>query len=153
MNSKDFSGCLLLLLLLDSFNNSFQASELQALATQLAKANYANFDTLGDAAQVGAITEAKSTILSKYTLHATTYTYNLSAVIDWGAFINAIISFIVEAFILLSVRLGLGHHSDYITVGVVMLLISGIVQRSSKKRYASSSLSRSRMALISISVC
>ena len=39
---------------------------------------------------------------------------------------NAIISFIVEAFILLSVRLGLGHHSDYITVGVVMLLISGI---------------------------
>ena len=78
----------------------FQASELQALATQLAKANYANFDTLGDAAQVGAITEAKSTILSKYTLHATTYTYNLSAVIDWGAFINAIISFILIALTL-----------------------------------------------------
>ena len=39
---------------------------------------------------------------------------------------NAIISFIVEAFILLSVRLGPGHHADNITVGVVMLLISGI---------------------------
>jgi uncharacterized membrane protein YjjP (DUF1212 family) len=39
---------------------------------------------------------------------------------------NAIISFIVEIFILLSVRLGLGHHTANITVGVVMLLISGI---------------------------
>ena len=39
---------------------------------------------------------------------------------------NAIISFIVEIFILLSVRLGIGHHSGNITVGVVMLLISGI---------------------------
>ena len=39
---------------------------------------------------------------------------------------NAIISFIVEILILLSVRLGLGHHSGNITVGVVMLLISGI---------------------------
>ena len=39
---------------------------------------------------------------------------------------NAIISFIVEVFIILSVSLGLGHHSGNITVGVVMLLISGI---------------------------
>ena len=39
---------------------------------------------------------------------------------------NAIISFIVEIFIILSVRLGLGHHAGNITVGVVMLMISGI---------------------------
>ena len=39
---------------------------------------------------------------------------------------NAIISFIVEILILLSVNLGIGHHSGNITVGVVMLLISGI---------------------------
>ena len=39
---------------------------------------------------------------------------------------NAIISFIVEIYILLAVSLGLGHHSGNITVGVVMLLISGI---------------------------
>ena len=39
---------------------------------------------------------------------------------------NAIISFIVEIFILLSVKLGLGDHAGNITVGVVMLLISGI---------------------------
>ena len=39
---------------------------------------------------------------------------------------NAIISFIVEIFIILAVRLGIGHHAGNITVGVVMLLISGI---------------------------
>ena len=39
---------------------------------------------------------------------------------------NAIISFIAEIFIILSVRLGLGHHAGNITVGVVMLMISGI---------------------------
>lgn len=39
---------------------------------------------------------------------------------------NAIISFIVEFFILFAVKLGIGHHTGNITVGVVMLLISGI---------------------------
>jgi len=40
--------------------------------------------------------------------------------------LNFIISFLAEVFILLSVRLGLGHHTGYITVGVVMLLISAL---------------------------
>ena len=35
-----------------------------------------------------------------YTLHGTTYTYNMAAVIDWGALINAVISFIIIAFTL-----------------------------------------------------
>ena len=35
-----------------------------------------------------------------YTLHGTTYTYNMSAVIDWGSFINAIISFFIIALTL-----------------------------------------------------
>ena len=35
-----------------------------------------------------------------YTLHGTTYTYNMSAVIDWGAFINAVISFLIIAAVL-----------------------------------------------------
>lgn len=39
---------------------------------------------------------------------------------------NAIISFIVEIFIIVSVQLGFGHHAGNITVGVVMLMISGI---------------------------
>ena len=81
----------------------FQASQLQELGTKLAEANYA--------AQIAndpnyllnnpnLIEAAKTTILSKYTLHGTTYTYNLSAVIDWGTFINAIISFILIAITL-----------------------------------------------------
>jgi uncharacterized membrane protein YjjP (DUF1212 family) len=40
--------------------------------------------------------------------------------------LNFLISFLAELFILLSVRLGFGHHRGYITVGVVMLLISAL---------------------------
>ncbi|MCQ2792063.1 MAG: MscL family protein [Bacilli bacterium] len=43
---------------------------------------------------------ALSTITSKYTLHGSTYVFNGAAMIDWGAFINAAISFIVIAFVL-----------------------------------------------------
>ena len=82
---------------------SFQASELHNLGIELAKANYAEQlqndpDYLLNNPNL--IESAKSTILSKYTLHGTTYTYNLSAVIDWGTFINAIISFLIVAFVL-----------------------------------------------------
>lgn len=59
--------------------------------------------TIAYAASQGvAITESSDTYVqwqislkSFYTLHGTTWTYNLSAVIDWGTFINAIISFLV----------------------------------------------------------
>ena len=78
---------------------SFNASKLQELAVNLAKANYPEF-VEGDASWTPAVEGAKSTILSKYTLHGTTYTYNMSAVIDWGAFINAVISFIIIAIVL-----------------------------------------------------
>ena len=82
---------------------SFQASELQNLGYKLAETNYAaqiaeNQDYLKENSNL--IESAKSTILSKYTLHGTTYTYNLSSVIDWGTFINAIISFLIVAFVL-----------------------------------------------------
>ena len=39
----------------------------------------------------------KNSLLSLYTLHGDKYAYNLSAVIDWGAFINAVISFLIIA--------------------------------------------------------
>lgn len=82
---------------------SFQASELHALGVKLAEANYSeqiaeNANYLKENPNL--IESAKATILSKYTLHGTTYTYNLSAVIDWGTFINAIISFLIVAFVL-----------------------------------------------------
>ncbi|MCQ2772035.1 MAG: MscL family protein [Bacilli bacterium] len=72
----------------------FASSDLQSLATSLAN------DTYGAAvvaANPNLIESIKTTICSKYTLHGLTYTYNMSAVIDWGAFINAIISFLIIA--------------------------------------------------------
>ena len=79
----------------------FAASELQKLGEALAAQNYPNLNPTTDAAAwTTAVEGAKSTILSKYTLHGTTYTYNMSAVIDWGTFINAIISFLIIALVL-----------------------------------------------------
>ncbi len=80
---------------------SFAASELQQLGEKLAAANYPTLDkTAEPAAWTTAVEGAKSAILGKYTLHGTLYTYNMSAVIDWGTFINAIITFIIVAFVL-----------------------------------------------------
>ncbi len=39
---------------------------------------------------------------------------------------NFIISFVCEMFIVLSVHFGFGHNEGYITIGVVMLLVSGL---------------------------
>lgn len=82
---------------------SFQAGQLQELGTKLAEQNYAaqianNANYLLENPNL--IEAAKSTILSKYTLHGGIYTYNLSSTIDWGSFINAIISFIIIALTL-----------------------------------------------------
>ena len=46
------------------------------------------------------LTTARSELLSKYTLHGNIYYYNGSALIDWGSFINAVISFLVIAITL-----------------------------------------------------
>ncbi|MBO6285358.1 MAG: MscL family protein [Bacilli bacterium] len=35
-----------------------------------------------------------------YTLHGTTWTYNMSAIIDWGALLNAVIAFLIIAVVL-----------------------------------------------------
>ncbi len=91
----------------------FAASDLQKLGEALANANYAkqieaNANYLIENPNL--IESSKSTILSKYTLHGTTYTYNMSAVIDWGTFINAIISFLIIAltlFIIIKVAAGM----------------------------------------------
>ncbi len=91
----------------------FAASDLQKLGEALAKTNYAtqlasNPNFLVENPNL--IEASKTTILSKYTLHGTTYTYNMSAVIDWGTFINAIISFLIIAltlFIIIKVAAGM----------------------------------------------
>ncbi len=75
----------------------FDASELQTLAEKEAIATYTE-TVVNDNPNL--IESVKTTILSKYTLHGTTYTYNMSAVIDWGALINAFISFLIIALVL-----------------------------------------------------
>ncbi len=85
---------------LDGIGQAFEAAKLQDIAKQLA------IDTYGQAtvdATPTLIENVKTTILGKYTLHGTTYTYNLSAVIDWGTFINAIISFLIIAVTLFTI--------------------------------------------------
>ena len=72
----------------------FAAADLQTLATAEAEKLYTPAVV---AANPNLIESVKSTILGKYTLHGKLYTYNLSAVLDWGAFITAIISFLIIA--------------------------------------------------------
>lgn len=82
---------------LDGIGQFFTADQLQDLAKNFAIANYGE-ETVNSTPTL--IESAKTTILSKYTLHGTTYTYNMSAVIDWGTFINAVISFLIIALTL-----------------------------------------------------
>ena len=74
---------------------SFQAADIVEATKAFAAAQGATID-VSDAA----FPTWQTALLGKYTLHGTTYTYNMSAVIDWGTFINAIISFIIVAFVL-----------------------------------------------------
>ena len=78
----------------------FDASKLQELAKVEAIATYGEA-TINETPTL--IENVKATILSKYTLHGTTYTYNMSAVIDWGTLINAFISFIIIALVLFTI--------------------------------------------------
>ena len=78
----------------------FSSSELQKLATSEANALY-GADVV--TSNPNLIESVKTTILSKYTLHGTTYTYNLSATIDWGTFINAIIAFLIISITLFAI--------------------------------------------------
>lgn len=75
----------------------FETSKLQELATALANKTYtAEVVT----ANPNLIESIKATILGKYTLHGNIYVYNMSSSINWGAFINATISFLIIALTL-----------------------------------------------------
>src|SRR5574344_368111 len=48
----------------------------------------------------------ENALFTKYTLHGSTYFYNLSAIIDWGTLLNTVISFLIIAatlFIILKI--------------------------------------------------
>ena len=75
----------------------FKMGELQNLAKALADKTY-GADVVANNPNL--IESVKATIASKYTLHGTTFTYNMSAVVDWGALLTAVISFIIIAVVL-----------------------------------------------------
>ena len=72
----------------------FAAADLQALATESANQTY-GVENVNQ--NLNLIESAKTTIAGKYNLHGTTYVYKLSSTIDWGTFINAVISFMIVA--------------------------------------------------------
>ena len=74
---------------------TFQAADIANTTIAFAQAQGATI-TVNDAS----FPSWQAALTSKYTLHGTTYTYNMSAVIDWGTLINAVISFIIIAFTL-----------------------------------------------------
>ena len=91
---------------------AFKTSELQDLAKALAEKLYGAATV---AENPNLIASTKAEIVGKYTLHGTTYTYNMSAVIDWGAFINAVIAFIIIAitlFIIVKVTVALSKKRE-----------------------------------------
>jgi large conductance mechanosensitive channel len=73
---------------------SFSASELTAMAKVYATSQ--GFDSSNDTVVQNSI----NTLKGMYTLHGGDYYANAAAIIDWGAFINAIITFIIIAFVL-----------------------------------------------------
>lgn len=75
-----------------NIGQSFQSANLEAMV-QLFKAQsgYQSLDS------------ARTALLSNYTLHGSIYVYNGAAIIDWGAVINATISFIIIALVLFAI--------------------------------------------------
>lgn len=73
----------------------FQSADLENEALYYAQnvLNIANPDAT-------ALANASSALTSLYKLHGGLYCYNGAAIIDWGAFINAFITFLIIAFVL-----------------------------------------------------
>lgn len=97
---------------LDGIGQYFSKADLNAKTLEFALNNGGVADL-----EVGstAFFEWQKKLLTSYTLHGDQYTYNLSAVIDWGTFINAIISFLIIAatlFVILKVFAALNAKRD-----------------------------------------
>lgn len=75
----------------------FNSTDLTALAKIYAESQ--GLDSNNDVVVQGAMT----TLMQKYTLHGTVYYYNGTALIDWGTFLNAIITFLIIALTLFTI--------------------------------------------------
>lgn len=83
----------------------FTTDQLTAVVIRFAASQGSNVGTINpdgtavitDTAGYGSMQTA---LLGKYTLHGGKYVYNNAAILDWGTLVNAIISFLVIAFVL-----------------------------------------------------
>ena len=73
----------------------FQASEIVEKTIAFAKSQGVEITKDSDT-----FVQWQTQLKGLYDLHGTTYTYKMSAVIDWGTFINAVIAFIIIAITL-----------------------------------------------------
>jgi len=79
---------------MEGIGQSFSSDKLTELAKMLSESQKTLYPTISD---------ARSALTSKYTLHGGTYVYNGAAIIDWGTLINTIITFIIIALVLFAI--------------------------------------------------
>lgn len=80
---------------IDGIGQKFEASEIVQATITYAQTQGATITKDSDK-----FLDWQTSLLSKYTAHGTTYYFNGTALIDWGTFINAVISFLVIALVL-----------------------------------------------------
>ena len=80
------------------YKQFFSTAEVNDMVIAFAKAQGVDITTQSDT-----FVQWKNSLLGLYTLHGTTWTYNMSAIIDWGSLINAIIAFIIIALVLFAI--------------------------------------------------
>lgn len=79
----------------EGIGQSFKASEIVEKTIAFAKSQGVEITKDSDT-----FVQWQTQLKGLYDLHGTTYTYKMSAVIDWGSFINAVIAFIIIALTL-----------------------------------------------------
>ena len=79
----------------EEYRQFFTTAEVNDMVIAFAKAQGVDITVESDT-----FIQWKNSLLGLYTLHGTTWTYNMSAIIDWGTLINAILAFIIIAVVL-----------------------------------------------------
>lgn len=80
---------------IEGIGQFFNISQLPEMTIAFAASQGATI-TAGDASFI----QWQEALLGKYKLYGTTYAFNGSAIINWGAIINAVISFLIIAIVL-----------------------------------------------------
>jgi len=79
----------------DGIGQAFDSSILPEMTIVYARSQGVTIDASSDT-----FIQWENALLSKYTLHGSSYYFNSCAIIDWGTFINAVIAFLIIALTL-----------------------------------------------------